>query len=93
MPKGKYKSKDHEVRLIRAKTGHNKLNAHLHKLNFVDTHMCDCEEDTQNIEDVIMHCPLHTVNHNEMINTIELKYVQLVGEELEEIPIARLDLY
>ncbi len=79
MPKAKYKStlsKDHEARLIRAKTGHNKLKAHLHKLNFVDTHMCDCGEDTQNIEHVIMHCPLHTVNRNEMINTTELEYVR-----------------
>ncbi len=73
VPKGKYRStltKDHEARLIRAKTGHNKLKAHLHKFNFVDTYMCDCGEDTQNIEHVIMHCPLHTVNRNEMINTI-----------------------
>ncbi len=79
MSKRKYKStlsKDHEARLIRAKTGHNKLKAHLHKLNFVDKHMCDCSEDTQNIEHVIMHCPLHTVNHNEMIDTIELEYVK-----------------
>ncbi len=68
VPKGKYKStlcKDHEARLIWAKIGHNKLKAHLYKLNFVDTHMCDCDEDTQNIEHVIMHWPLHTVNRND----------------------------
>ncbi len=59
-----------------AKTGHKKLKAQLHKLNFVDTHMCDCGEDTQNIEHVIMHCHLHTVNRNETINTIELEYVK-----------------
>ncbi len=79
VPKGKYKStlsKDHEARLIRAKTGHNKLKAHLHKLNFVDTHACDCGEDMQNIEHVIMHCPFHIVKRNEMIDTIELEYVR-----------------
>ncbi len=57
VPKGKYKSilfKDHEARPIRAKTGHNKLNAHLHKLNFDDTHMSDCGEDTQNIEQMTL---------------------------------------
>ncbi len=77
--KGKYKSslsKDHEARLIRAKTGHNKLKAHLHKLNFVDTHMCDCGEDMQNIEHVFVHCPPNKVNRNEMIDTIELEYVR-----------------
>ncbi len=79
MPKGKNKStlsKDHEARLIRAKTEHNKPKAHLHKLNFVDTYMCDCGEHTQNIEHVNMHCTLHTVNRNEMIDTIELEYVR-----------------
>ncbi len=32
--------------------------------------------DMQNIQHVIMHCLLHTVNHNEMIDTIELEYVK-----------------
>ncbi len=30
----------------------------------------------QNIEHVIMHCPLHTDNRNEMIDTIEQEYVK-----------------
>ncbi len=60
----------------RGKVMHNKPKVHLHKLKFVDTHMCDCGEDTQNIEHVIMHCPLHTVNHNEMIDTTQLENVR-----------------
>ncbi len=51
---------------------------HLHRFNFVDTHICDCGEDTQNIEHVIMHWPLRTINRNKMIEAIELEYVKRV---------------
>ena len=47
--------------LVRLRTGHNRLNCHLHrKLKLVPSPTCPCGQEDQTAEHVLQRCPLHS---------------------------------
>ena len=49
-----------QVAIFRLRTGHNKLNHHMHtKLHIVDTPYCTCGPFVQDAEHILMHCNIY----------------------------------
>ena len=47
------------VLLFRLRTGHNRLNAHMHKFKVGESEMCPCNVDIMTAEHLLQHCRLH----------------------------------
>ena len=45
-----------QVIIFRLRTGHNKLNKHLHRLKIVASSRCQCQEDDQTAEHILQEC-------------------------------------
>jgi hypothetical protein len=78
IPSGNYKSvakKASERNYVRLVTGHNRLRTRMHRLRLADTPNCDCAQDRQTDEHILMSCPLYNTQRIEMINRIESIYV------------------
>ena len=49
-----------QVILLRLRTGHNRLNAHMYnKFKVGESEMCPCNADIMTAEHLLQHCPLH----------------------------------
>ena len=49
-----------QVILFRTRTGHNRLNTHMHsKLKVGESEMCQCNADIMAAEHLVQHCQLH----------------------------------
>ena len=49
-----------QVILVRLRTGHNRLNSHMHrKLKLAPSPTCPCGQEEQTTEHVLQRCPLH----------------------------------
>ncbi len=48
----------------------------MYRLNLCESHMCECEKDSQTIEHILMHCTLHDTAHRTMFDNIEHIYAQ-----------------
>ena len=55
-------SRADQVIILRLRTGHNRLNAHLYnKMRIGQSEMCPCNTATMTTEHILQHCPLHDV--------------------------------
>nr|XP_054769483.1 uncharacterized protein LOC129277311 [Lytechinus pictus] len=65
-----------EVKIMRMLTGQTKLRDHMHRVlpRVCPTPTCDCEHDRQTIEHVLLHCPLHKLHREEMMQSIDVGY-------------------
>ena len=55
-------SRKQQVILMRLRTGHNRLNSHMHrKLKLASSPTCPCGPEDQTTEMVLQRCPLHKV--------------------------------
>ena len=53
-------SRKQQVVLVRLRTGHSRLNSHMHsKLNLAPSPTCPCGQEEQTTEHVLQRCPLH----------------------------------
>ena len=49
-----------QVTLIRLRTGHNRLNSHMHrKMNLVQSPLCTCGTEDQTTEHILQRCPAY----------------------------------
>ena len=49
-----------QIRLIRLRTGHNRLNSHMHrKMNLVPSPLCPCGTEDQTTEHILQRCPAY----------------------------------
>ena len=49
-----------QVTLLRLRTGHNRLNSHMHrKLNLVPSPLCTCGTEDQTTEHILQRCPAY----------------------------------
>ena len=60
-PKDEYHTLDRKEQIIIfcLRTGHNRLNKHLHRLHLAVSPMCACGQDEQTVEHVLQVCPLY----------------------------------
>ena len=55
-------SRADQVTILRLRTGHNRLNAHLYnKMRIGESEMCPCNTAAMTTEHLLQHCPLHDV--------------------------------
>ena len=53
-------SREQQVVLVKLRTGHNRLNSHMHgKLKLAPSPTCPCGQKDQTTEHVLQKCPLH----------------------------------
>ena len=64
-----------EIKILRLKSEHNRLNGHMFRLGFTDSPSCACGHPLQN-EHFLMHCSLNTDARNTMVGNIERIYVK-----------------
>ena len=59
----------------RIRSGHMQLNAHLFRMNIINTPNCDCGEVPQNVDHIVWFCPLYNIGREEMFNFLTRKRV------------------
>ena len=60
-------SRKQQVVLVRLRTGHNRLNSHMHgKLKLVPSLTCPCGQEDQTTEHVLQRCPLHKATREDV---------------------------
>ena len=53
-------SRKQQIILVRLRTGHNRLNSHMHrKLKLAPSPICPCGQEEQTAEHVLQRCPLY----------------------------------
>ena len=52
----------------RIRSGHCQLNAHLYRMNIVNSPNCECDEVPQNLDHIVWFCPLYDTGRADMIN-------------------------
>ena len=63
-----------QVIIFRLRTGHNRLNKHLHRLNIVRSPKCPCGEDDQTAKHILQDCRnLQTLRENTWPTTESLQ--------------------
>ena len=56
-----------QVILVRLRTGHNRLNAHMNrKMKLIPSSMCICNIEDQTTQHIIQRCPNHTNIRNQL---------------------------
>ncbi len=65
-----------ESAMIRAITGHNRLNHHMHKIGLQESPCCDCGNQRQTVRHILLECGDLTHHREHMIEKIELIYVK-----------------
>ena len=91
--------REDQVIILRLRTGHNRLNAHMHrKLKLVPTPACSCQQGEQTAEHILMMCPtLHNLRETTWPDPTPL-HTKLYGarEELDRtaefIKLAKLNI-
>ena len=61
---------------IRIVTGHNRLGDNMYKMNLRDSPDCECKEDRETAEHVIMNCKKYVKEREKLVNNIERIYMQ-----------------
>ena len=60
-------SQKQQVILVRLRTGHNRLNSHMHrKLKLAPSPTCPCGQEDQTTEHVLQRCPLHKATREDV---------------------------
>ena len=60
-------SRKQQVILVRLRTGHNRLNSHMHrKLKLAPSPTCPCGRDEQTTEHVLQRCPLYKATREDV---------------------------
>ena len=60
-------SRKQQVMLVRLRTGHNRLNSHMHrKLKLAPSPTCPCGQEEQTTEHVQQRCPLHKATREDV---------------------------
>ena len=60
-------SQGQQVVLVRLRTGHNRLNSHMHrKLKLAPSPTCPCGQEEQTTEQVLQRCPLHKATRQDV---------------------------
>ena len=80
-------SREHQVILMRLRTGHNRLNAHMHrKLKLAPTPSCPCGHEEQTSDHILQRCPLLQEERIEVWPTATSLMTKLHGslEDLEK---------
>ena len=63
--------REQQVVLVRLRTGHNRLNSHMHgKLKLAPSPTCLCGQEDQTTEHVLQRCPRHKVMREETFDLI-----------------------
>ena len=77
-----------QVTLIRRRTGHNRLNSHMHrKMNLVPSPLCTCGTEDQTTEHILQRCPVYQHLRRHIWSDGTSLHHKLYGkkEELERI--------
>ena len=80
-------SRKQQVILARLRTGHNRLNSHMHgKLKQASSPTCHCGQEDQTTEHVLQRCPLHKATREDVWPVNTLLKTKLFGckQELEK---------
>ena len=60
-------SRKQQVILVRLRTGHNRLNSHMHrKLKLAPSPTCPCGREEQTVEHVLQRCPLYEATREDV---------------------------
>ena len=60
-------SRKQQVIVMRLRTGHNRLNSHMHrKLKLAPSPTCPCGQDEQTTEHVLQRCPIHKATREDV---------------------------
>ena len=60
-------SRKQQVVLVRLRTGHNRLNSHMHgKLKLAPSPTCPCGQEEQTTEHVLQRCPLYKATRGDV---------------------------
>ena len=73
--------------LVRLRTGHNRLNSHVHsKLKLASSPTCPCDQEDQTTEHVLQRCPLHKATREDVwpVNTSLMTKLYGCKQELEK---------
>ena len=80
-------SRKQQVILVRLRTGHNRLNSHMHpKLKLAPSPTCPCGREEQTVEHVLQRCPLYEATREDVWPVSTSLTTKLNGckQELEE---------
>ena len=80
-------SRKQQVILVRLRTGHNRLNSHVHrKLKLAPSPTCPCGQEDQTTEHVLQRCPLHKATREDVWPVSTPLMTKLYGckQELEK---------
>ena len=76
-----------QVTLVRLRTGHNRLNSHMHrKLKLAPSPTCPCGREEQTVEHVLQRCPLYKATREDVWPVSTSLTTKLYGcrQELEK---------
>ena len=80
-------SRKQQVTLVRLRTGHNRLNSHMHsKLKLAPSPTCPCGREEQTVEHVLQRCPLYEATREDVWPVSTSLTTKLYGcrQELEK---------
>ena len=80
-------SRKQQVILVRLRTGHNRLNSHMHrKLKLAPSPTCPCGREEQTVEHVLQRCPLYEATREDVWPVSTSLTTKLYGckQELEK---------
>ena len=86
-------SGEQQVVLVRLRTGHNRLNSHIHgKLKLTSSPTCPCGQEDQTTEHVLQRCLLHKATREDVWPVSTSRTTKLYGckQELEKTDVIHL---
>lgn len=69
-------SRRKESKLLRIISGHSCLKDHMHKLNLSESPCCECSDERQTVQHIVMDCPLYNEERKNLQDCIESIYVE-----------------
>ena len=77
-------SRKQQVILVRLRTGHNRLNSHMHrKLKLAPSPTCPCGQEEQTTEHVLQRCPLYKATREDVWPVSTSLTTKLYGRKQE----------